>query len=44
MAVQLRQTDFLPARFDGANIDHDLCAAHFLNFVDYLDAHGLINS
>ena len=39
----LRQTDYLPSRFDGNSRDHDLAVAHFLTFRDYLEAHGLQN-
>ena len=37
----LRQTDFLPARFSGARLDRDDSTAHFLTFADYLDAHDI---
>ena len=37
----LRQTDFLPARFSGARLDRDDSTAHFLTFTDYLDAHDI---
>ena len=41
MAATLRQTDFLPNRFDGSKLDSDLCTAHYLSFEDYLQAHDL---
>ena len=37
----LRQTDFLPARFSGARLDRNDSTAHFLTFTDYLDAHDI---
>ena len=37
----LRQTDFLPARFSGARLARDDSTAHFLTFADYLDAHDI---
>lgn len=37
----LRQTDFLPTRFDGSAINRDACTAHFLLFTDYLESHKL---
>ena len=37
----LRQTDFLPTRFDGSAINRDACTAHFLLFSDYLESHKL---
>lgn len=40
-APQLRQTDFLPTRFNGTQLDNELCSAHFMSFVDYLEAHNL---
>ncbi|XP_071959887.1 uncharacterized protein [Antedon mediterranea] len=39
----LRQTDFLPKRYDGSITDHDQCSAHYLSFTDYLEAHTLEN-
>ncbi|KAJ8033837.1 hypothetical protein HOLleu_24200 [Holothuria leucospilota] len=38
-APSLRQTDFLPARFSGNELNDDECLAHFLAFEDYLEAH-----
>lgn len=37
----LRQTDFLPGRFDGNTLDQDICTAHFLSFCDYLEIQNL---
>lgn len=37
----LRQTDFLPTRFEGSVINRDACTAHFLLFSDYLESHKL---
>ena len=37
----LRQTDFLPARFSGKEINDDECLAHFLAFQDYIEAHNV---
>ncbi len=39
--AQLRQTDYLPTRFDGSTLDRDRCRSHFLTFEDYLVAHEL---
>ena len=41
--ADLRQVDFLPSRFDGKTICHELATAHFLSFMDYLQAHELHN-
>lgn len=37
----LRQTDFLPTRFSGTQIDRDEVTAHFMTFTDYLDAQDI---
>ena len=39
--IRLRSTDFLPSRFQGDVIDSDLARAHYLAFLDYLNAQGL---
>ena len=41
MPATLRQTDFLPNRFDGSKLDSDLCTVQYLSFEDYLQAHDL---